>query len=40
MDGTVRSSGLGIPPFAKFMDDLPPLTSIRTTFTDGIGPSE
>lgn len=40
LNGTVRASGRGIPPWAKFLDDLAPLSSIRTTFTDGIGPSE
>ncbi|MEW5305795.1 MAG: hypothetical protein WDW36_008313 [Sanguina aurantia] len=40
LDGTVRSSGTGIPPWAKFLDDLPPLDDVRTTFTDGIGPSD
>ncbi len=36
LDGRVRSSGLGMPPWAKFVGDLPPLDSARTMFTDGI----
>ena len=37
LDGTVRSSGLGSPPWGKLVEDLPPLGSWRTTLTDGIG---
>lgn len=37
LDGTVRSSGLGSPPWEKFLDDLAPLDDIRTRFTDGLG---
>ncbi len=40
LDGTVRSSGRGTPDWAKFVDDLPRLDSVRTRFTDGIGPTE
>lgn len=39
LDGTVRTSGLGAPSWAKLVDDLPKLDDIRTGFTDGIGPS-
>ena len=39
LDGTVRSSGIGSPNWAKLMDDIPPLKDIRTLATDGIGPS-
>lgn len=39
LDGTVRSSGVGVPNWRKLVDDLAPLDSIRTTLTDGIGPS-
>lgn len=39
LDGTVRSSGVGMPNWRKLVDDLAPLDSIRTTLTDGIGPS-
>lgn len=39
LDGTVRSSGIGSPNWAKLIDDLPPLKDIRTLATDGIGPS-
>eukprot|EP00199_Chlamydomonas_sp_CCMP681_P000535 CAMPEP_0119113798 /NCGR_PEP_ID=MMETSP1180-20130426/45215_1 /TAXON_ID=3052 ORGANISM="Chlamydomonas cf sp, Strain CCMP681" /NCGR_SAMPLE_ID=MMETSP1180 /ASSEMBLY_ACC=CAM_ASM_000741 /LENGTH=471 /DNA_ID=CAMNT_0007102049 /DNA_START=9 /DNA_END=1424 /DNA_ORIENTATION=- len=37
LDGTVRTSGRGMPDWAKFVDDLPPLDSVRTTMMDGIG---
>ena len=37
LDGTVRSSGLGLPPWDRFMGDLAPLDDIRTKFTDGLG---
>jgi hypothetical protein len=39
LDGSVRTSGINAPSFAKLVDDLPPLDSIRTGFTDGVGPS-
>jgi hypothetical protein len=39
LDGTVRSSGAGTPPWERFVGDLPPLDSVRTQMTDGIGPS-
>lgn len=35
LDGSVRASGSGIPPWQKFVDDLPELDSVRTKFTDG-----
>lgn len=37
LDGTVRASGTGSPPWQKFLDDIPPLDDVRTKFTDGIG---
>ena len=37
LDGSVRSSGLGIPPWERFCGDLAPLDDIRTKFTDGLG---
>jgi tetratricopeptide (TPR) repeat protein len=37
MDGSVRASGAGIPPWKKFLDDIPPLDDVRTKFTDGGG---
>lgn len=37
LDGSVRASGSGIPPWQKFVDDLPELDSVRTKFTDGVG---
>lgn len=39
LDGTVRSSDLGSPPWARMVADLPPLDSFKTRVTDGIGPS-
>lgn len=39
LDGTVRSSDLGSPPWARLAAELPPLDSFRTKVTDGIGPS-
>jgi len=39
LDGTVRSSGAGTPPWDRFVSDLPPLDSMRTQITDGIGTS-
>jgi hypothetical protein len=35
LDGTVRASGVGIPPWNLFLKDLPELSSVRTKFTDG-----
>ena len=37
LNGSVRGSGEGVPPWAKFLDDIPELDSIRTRFTDGLG---
>jgi hypothetical protein len=39
LDGTVRASDVGSPPWARFVADLPPLDSFKTKVTDGIGPS-
>lgn len=39
LDGTVRSSGTGTPPWGKLVEDLPEMDSIRTMLTDNIGPS-
>ncbi|KAL4422500.1 hypothetical protein ABPG75_008697 [Micractinium tetrahymenae] len=39
LDGSVRASGSGIPPWQKFVDDLPELGSVRTKLTDGVGTS-
>lgn len=38
LDGSVRRSGMGEPVLQKLIDDVPPLSSIRTGFTDGVGP--
>jgi hypothetical protein len=40
LDGTVRSSGAGSPPWRKFVEDLPLLTDVRTRLMDGVGPNE
>jgi hypothetical protein len=40
LDGSVKYSGAGYPPFAKLVSDLPPLDDIRTRFMDGIGPAD
>lgn len=37
LDGTVRASGVGNPPWEKFIVDLPPLDDVRTKLTDGRG---
>jgi tetratricopeptide (TPR) repeat protein len=37
LDGTVRASGVGMPPWAQFMDDIPELDSLRTKLSDGRG---
>ena len=39
LDGTVRASDVGTPPWARLVADLPPLDSLRTSVTDGIGTS-
>lgn len=39
LDGTVRASDVGSPPWARLLADLPPLDSFKTKVTDGIGPS-
>lgn len=39
LDGSVRRSGLGIPPWDKWLDDIPELDSLQTKLTDGIGMS-
>lgn len=40
LDGTVRTSGRGAPPWAKLVDDLPPISDMRTRLMDGVGPSD
>lgn len=37
LDGSVRASGSGIPPWEKFLDDVPELEDVRTKLTDGAG---
>lgn len=40
LDGTVRRSGTGMPPWQKFLDDLPALSDVRTRITDGVIPTD
>lgn len=40
LDGTVRRSGTGMPPWGKLLDDLPALDDVRTRITDGIIPTD
>eukprot|EP00198_Chlamydomonas_reinhardtii_P013350 XP_001702687.1 predicted protein [Chlamydomonas reinhardtii] len=40
LDGTVRSSGTGSPPWDKLVEELPLLSDFRTRLTDGVGPQE
>ncbi|KAG2446119.1 hypothetical protein HXX76_000718 [Chlamydomonas incerta] len=40
LDGTVRTSGTGSPPWDKLVDELPLLNDVRTRLTDGVGPQE
>ena len=37
LDGTVRASGSGSPPWEQWLGDIPELDSVRTKFTDGVG---
>jgi tetratricopeptide (TPR) repeat protein len=39
LDGTVRGSDRGTVPWARLVNDLPPLDNIRTLITDGVGTS-
>ena len=40
LDGSVSRSGVGIPPWDRWLDDIPTLDSIQTRLTDGIGSSK
>ncbi|KXZ41224.1 hypothetical protein GPECTOR_636g744 [Gonium pectorale] len=40
LDGTVRSSAPGTPPWRQMVEDLPLLNDIRTRLMDGVGPQE
>jgi hypothetical protein len=40
LDGTVRTSGVGLPPWDKLVAELPALDSFQTVVSDGIGPSD
>ncbi|KAK9822136.1 hypothetical protein WJX74_010310 [Apatococcus lobatus] len=37
LDGTVRASGGGAPPWQRFVNDLPEVDSLQTRLTDGLG---
>ena len=37
LDGSVRASGGGNPPWRQFIDDIPPLDDVRTALSDGKG---
>lgn len=37
LDGSVRASGVGTPPWRQFLDDIPEMDSVRTKLTDGRG---
>ena len=37
LDGSVRSSGVGAPPYQKLVEYLPELGSLTTRLTDGKG---
>jgi hypothetical protein len=39
LDGSVRASGAGMPPWERWKDDLPELDSLQTRLTDGVGTS-
>ncbi|CAL5219467.1 g1302 [Coccomyxa viridis] len=40
LDGSIRRSGVGVPPWDRWLDDIPTLDSVQTRFTDGIGSSK
>ncbi|EFJ44781.1 acetylglucosaminyltransferase [Volvox carteri f. nagariensis] len=40
LDGTVRSSGPGTPPWRQLVEDLPLLSDFRTRLMDGVGPQD
>lgn len=39
LDGTVRTSGIGSPPWKQFVSDIPTLDSVATKYGENIGPS-
>ncbi len=39
LDGSVRASGAGVPPWERWKVDLPELDSLQTRLTDGVGTS-
>ena len=39
LDGSVRASGTGVPPWKQWIDDIPEMDSVRTKFGDGAGMS-
>ena len=40
LDGSVQRSGVGIPPWDRWLDAIPELDSLQTRLTDGIGMSK
>ena len=40
LDGSVRRSGVGTPPWDRWLDDIPTVDSVQTRLTDGIGSSK
>lgn len=39
LDGAVRTSGTGVPPWERWLGELPELDSLQTRLTDGVGTS-
>ena len=39
LDGSIRRSGVGVPPWDRWLDDIPTLDSVQTRLTDGISSS-
>ena len=37
LDGTVRASGGGAPPWQRLVNDLPEVDSLQTRLSDGLG---
>ena len=35
LDGSVQRSGVGVPPWDRWLDDIPELDSLRSRLTDG-----
>ena len=37
LDGSVRASGTGMPPWERWVSEIPELDSLQTRLTDGVG---